>query len=256
MRTSLLKSVLVAVLVTGLLHAQAARAQAQGQGFPLPPAEWEDPVADTPVIPFLLVDRLEYSWQKGNDARVWDVQGWIGGDKHKFWFKSEGADPVGKPTEEANVEALYARFISPFWYLQAGVRHEFKPSPSRNTAVIGIQGLAPYWFDVEASAYLAEGGDVSARFEAEYDILFTQRLILQPRIETGLAASRDRERGIGRGFNDVTLGLRLRYEIKREFAPYIGVTWTRTLGETADFARREGEDINEFAVVAGVRIWY
>src|SRR5690606_4587096 len=125
-----------------------------------------------------------------------------------------------------------------------------------NAAVIGIQGLAPYWFEVEASAYLAEGGDVSARFEAEYDILFTQRLILQPRFETGLAASRDRERGIGRGFNDVTLGLRLRYEIKREFAPYIGVTWTRALGETADFARREGEDINEFAVVAGVRMWY
>lgn len=239
----------------GMLLAGGAQAQPQSE-FPLPPKQWGEPVMDRPVIPFLLLDRLERRWQEGRDLRVWDVQGWIGGDYDKLWLKSEGEDRVGESTEQAEVQALYARLISPFWYLQAGVRYEERPSPSRTSLALGVQGLAPYWFDVEATAYLSEKGKLSAGFEAEYDLLFTQRLILQPRVETTFAGSAEEERGVGRGFNNVELGLRLRYEIRRQFGPYIGVTWSRKLGDTADLARQAGEEVTERAVVAGLRIWF
>lgn len=241
----------------GLTVALAsATAWAQQGRFPLPPSAWGPPVHDNPLIPFLLVDRLEYRAQKGADARVWDVQGSIGGDYNKLWIKSEGEKTVGGQTAEADLQALYARLISPFWYLQAGVRAQTRPTPSRNSLVLGVQGIAPYWFDVEASAFFAEGGKLSARLEAEYDFLLTQRLILQPRVETGFAASSDAERGVGRGFNDVEFGLRLRYEFTRQFAPYIGVNWSRKVGDTADLARRRGEDVKEYGVVVGLRAWY
>ena len=236
--------------------ASSAAGWAQQDAFPLPPKAWPAPVHDSSAIPFLLIDRLEYRSQKGADARVWDVQGWVGGDYNKLWIKSEGEKRVGGSTEEADVQALYARLLSPFWYLQAGVRSEVRPTPSKNSLVLGVQGLAPYWFDVEASAFLAEGGKLSARLEAEYDFLLTQRLILQPRIETGFAASSDAARGVGRGINDVELGLRLRYEFSRQFAPYIGANWSRKVGDTADLARSRGEDVKEYGVVAGVRLWF
>ena len=229
---------------------------AQQDQFPLPPKDWPEPVMDRPVIPFLLIDRLEYRWQSSDDLRVWDVQGWVGGDYHKLWVKSEGEVVPGGRTEEASLEALYARPISPFWYLQLGVQEEFRPSPSRTALAVGVQGLAPYWFEVEATAYLNEEGTLTTRIEAEYDILLTQRLILQPRFETGFATSGERERGIGRGFDAVELGIRLRYEITRHFAPYVGISWSRKLGETADFARHQDEDVSETALVAGVRMWF
>ena len=245
----------LAAAVLAMLVGSAAQAQ-QKDEFPLPPKEWGEPVMDQPVFPFLLVDRLEQRWQKGNDPRVWDVQGWIGGDYNKLWLKSEGEDEKGGGTERADVEALYARLISPFWYVQGGVRYEERPSPSRTSLAFGLQGLAPYWFEVEATGYVSEKGKFSARLEAEYDFLFTQRLILQPLIETNFAAYSEPERGVGQGFNEIELGLRLRYEIRRQFAPYIGVTWSRKLGDTADLARAASQDVTERAVVAGVRLWF
>lgn len=230
---------------------------AEQERFPLPPKEWPEPIDDHPVIPFFLLDRLEYRWNDaGADARVWDAQGWIGGDWNRFWFKTEGTDLASGGTEEAEVQALYARLIAPFWYLQAGLRHDAEPEPTLTFAVLGAQGLAPYWFDVEATAFVSDDGDVSARVEAEYELLFTQRLILQPRLETNFAASEVEEVGVGQGINDLQLGLRLHYEIKREFAPYIGITWTRKVGETADLAKREGKEREDTAVIAGVRLWY
>lgn len=246
-------SIRALLALTLLLFASAALAQQDS--FPLPPKDWPSPVMDTGRFSFLLVDRLEYRAQTGDNALNWDVQGWLGGDYNKLWIKSEGDYRVGGRTEEAEIQALYARRISPYWHVQAGVRHEARPRPEQNSGVLALQGLAPYWFNVEASAFF-RGGDVSGRVEAEYDQLLTQRLILQPRFETNVAASADLARGIGSGFNDVSLGLRLRYEIKREFAPYIGVTWTRKLGNTADLARLAGEDVRQFAVVAGIRVWY
>ena len=231
-------------------------ALAQQQQFPLPPKEWPSPIEDHPAIPYFLADRLEYRAQSGKDAAVWDLHAWYGGDYNKLWLKSEGEKSVGGNTERADFQALYARLVSPFWYLQGGLRAESKPSPSRSSAVLGIQGIAPYWFNVEAAAFVSEKGKLSARLETEYDFLFTQRLILQPRFEINVSGSSDPERGLGRGVNDVELGFRLRYEIKREIAPYIGVSWSRKPGETGDLARAAGKETRETAVFLGLRLWY
>jgi copper resistance protein B len=232
----------------------ASGALAQQDPFPLPPRDWPRPVKDTERFTFLLLDRLEYRAKSGKDAWGWDAQGWWGGDYNKLWFKSEGEGEWRGAAESADVQALYARRISPYFHLQAGVRQEARPAPSRNQGVVAVQGLAPYWFNVEGSLFFGNG--VSGRFEAEYDQLFTQRLILQPRIETNFSGSADRERGVGSGVNDIELGLRLRYEIRREIAPYIGIEWTRKLGATADLTRDAGHDVSETALVLGVRIWY
>ena len=244
-----------AVALLGMLLAAGAHAQ-QRDPFPLPPKAWGSPVMDEPVFPFLLLDRLEYRWREGKDVRAWDFQGWVGGDYNKLWLKSEGEDERGGPTEQSDVELLYSRLISPFWHLQGGLRYEERPSPSRTSLALGVQGLAPYWFEVEATGYVSEKGKFSAQLEAEYDFLLTQRLILQPLVETTFAGSADEERGVGRGFNDIEVGLRLRYEFRRQFAPYVGITWSRKLGDTADLARRANEDVTERAVVAGLRVWF
>lgn len=255
MKTGMSACVISLLALLGL--GAAAPAAAQQRPFPLPPEEWPDTIEDDPIIPFFLADRLEYQYDDGGaDARVWDLQGWIGSDWNKFWYKLEGEDLAGGPTEEAQVEALYARLIAPFWYLQAGVRHDLQPEPQRSYTALGIQGLGLYWFELEATAYLSEEGDLSASLEAEYDFLLTQRLILQPRLETNFSANAVEELGLGQGLNDLELGLRLRYEIRREFAPYVGVTWARQLGDTADLIEAEGEDTERTAIVAGVRMWF
>jgi copper resistance protein B len=128
-------------------------------------------------------------------------------------------------------------------------------APSRGSAVFGIQGLAPYWFEVQAATFISHKGDVAARVEVEYDLRLTQRLIAQPRVESNIAVQSVRALGIGRGFNDGESGLRVRYEIKREFAPYVGVVWTSKFAQTADFARNEGEPVRNLGLVVGVRIW-
>lgn len=231
-------------------------APAQEERFPLPPKEWPAPVEDEKIYTFVLLDRLEYGRGENVDARIWDAQAWVGGDYQKLWLKTEGADRIGEGTERAEVQALYARLISPFWYVQAGLRYDSRPAPSRRFAVLGVQGLAPYGFDIEATLFLSDDGDASARLKAEYDLLLTQRWILQPRFETNGSGSRIESRRIGKGVNDIALGLRLRYEIKREIAPYVGVEWTRVLGETADLVREAGEDVDELVVVAGIRLWF
>lgn len=204
---------------------------------------------------FTLIDRLEGVWpEEGEESLVWDAQGWWGGDINKLWWKSEGGLEDGD-VDDAEIQLLYSRAVRPFWDLQAGVRQDLEPD-SRTYGVLGIQGLAPYWFEIDAAAFLSEEGDVTARFEAEYDLLLTQRLVLQPRFSTEAAFEDDSARGLGSGFSGVDLGLRLRYEIRRELAPYVGVTWSRALGETADLVRAAGGDDEETAFVAGVRIWF
>jgi copper resistance protein B len=242
-------SVALAALLVALSSAHA-----QGNRFPLPPKDWPSPVMDRQPYAYLLLDRLERRWQRGQDANVLDAQGWFGGDYHKLWLKAE-AERTGGTTEDGEVQLLYAGLIRPFWYLQAGLRSETRPGPTQNSAVIGIQGMAPYEFDFEGALYL-RGGRISGRFEAEVDQLLAQRWILQPRIETNFAGASDRERGIGTGFTDVQLGLRLRYEIRREIAPYIGISWTRRLGDTADIARGRSDRVTGRGVVLGLRLWY
>ncbi|MCE2510562.1 MAG: copper resistance protein B [Alphaproteobacteria bacterium] len=206
---------------------------------------------------FLQAERLEYRSNEGSGLLFWDAEGWYGGDIHKLWVKTEGeyrfeADEL----EGAEVQVLYSRAIAPYFDLQAGLRYDFRPDPSKTYGVLGIEGLAPYWFEIDAAMFVSEDGDVSANLEAEYEILLTQRLILQPRIEFNFAVQDVREIGVGSGLSEVEAGLRLRYEIERKAAPYIGVSWNRKVGDTADFARDEGEDVESVSFVAGFQLWF
>jgi copper resistance protein B len=230
-------------------HAQDAQQGAQrnfGMQF----------VHDNELFARFIGDRIEYQSREGEAALLWDVQAWAGFDYNKLWFKSEGSWLVDKEkVEEAEVELLYSRNISSFWDLQMGIRQDFKPDPDRTFVAFGIQGLAPYWFESEATAYLSEDGDLSGVLEVEYDLLLSQRLILQPRFETLVALQEVEEHGVGQGINFIELGLRLRYHFTREFAPFIGVSWNRKLFETEDLAEDKGEDTDTISFVAGLRIW-
>ena len=204
----------------------------------------------------LMLDRLEYRMGKGADGYHWEGEGWIGGDINRFAFKTEGEGAFGGPLERAEVQALYSRAIDPWFNLEAGVRHDIRPDPRRTYAVVGIEGLAPYWFEVSAQAFLSNRGDAHLRLEGSYDQRISQRLILQPAAEINVAAQDVPELGIGSGVSDVELGLRLRYEFVREFAPYVGVNWERKLGDTARFARADGERASATSLVMGVRFWF
>ena len=204
----------------------------------------------------VMLDRLEYRLGKGADGYHWEGEGWIGGDINRFAFKTEGEGEVDGRLESAEVQALYSRAIDPWFNLEAGVRHDFRPDPDRSYAVVGIEGLAPYWFEVGAQAFLSTKGDAHLRLEASYDQRITQRLILQPAAELNIAAQDVPELGIGSGLSDMELGLRLRYEFAREFAPYLGVNWERKIGDSARFARAEGEGASVASLVMGVRFWF
>jgi copper resistance protein B len=208
------------------------------------------------LLTFLEVDQFEYGVSSGEDTFSWEAQGWIGGDYDKVWFKTQGDDVVDGAMERAEMQLLYSRAIAAFWDLQVGARYDVKPNPSRDYAVLGIQGLAPYFFEVGAAAFVSNKGDASARLEAEYELLLTQRLIAKPSAELNVAVQDVEELGIGSGLSEAELGLRLRYEIVREIAPYFGVSWERKIGPTADIARRAGADVDELAFVTGVRFWF
>ena len=204
----------------------------------------------------LLVDQLEARIRRGRDGYAWDGQAWYGGDINKLWLKSEGEGEFGHGVEKAEVQALWSRAIDPWFDFQAGVRYDFRPDPERGYLVAGVQGLAPYWFEIDAAAFISNKGDVSARFEAEYDLRLTQKLILQPRVEFDLALQDVPEIGIGSGLSTGELGARLRYEIRPEFAPYIGVEYERAFGETGRFRRAGGEDRGGFSLLVGLRTWF
>ena len=245
----------IALITSIALSTASSAALAQQDPFPLPSKDWPSPVMDRQPFTFLLLDRFEYRSQAGSNLRVWDAQGWLGGDLNKFWFKTEGEDEAGGRTEQADAQLLYARRIAPFWHVQAGVRRDWRSEKGRNSAVLGLQGIAPYWFNIEAMLFGDRQG-VSGRVELENDLLLSQRLILQPSFETRFSGYSDRERGIRSGIQDVELGLRLRYEIRRELAPYIGINWTRSVGGTASLARSRGDDTSVTSVLVGVRVWY
>ena len=212
-------------------------------------------VHDDALNYFLLFDQLE--WQDANNGSVlnWDVNGWVGGDIDRLWIRSEGERTNGK-TESAELQALWGHSIGPWWDVVGGVRQDFKPGSPQTWAAFGLQGLALYNFEAEATAFLGEGGQTALRLEGDYDILLTNRLILQPTAEANFYGHNDPKRGIGSGLSETEVGVRLRYEIYREFAPYVGVTWNRSYGNTADFAREEGEDRSEARLVLGVRMWF
>lgn len=204
----------------------------------------------------LMADQLESHLRDKADAYVWNMQGWYGSDINKLWIKSAGDGDAGESPEHAELQALWSHAIAPWWDFQAGVRHDFRPDAGRTHLVVGLQGLLPYKFGIDAAAFFSEDGDVSARLEAEYDQQITQRLILQPRIEVELAAQDIPASGIGSGITNADLGLRLRFEFAREFAPYLGVEYGRSFGGTADYARAAGKEVGGWSLLVGVRTWF
>lgn len=205
----------------------------------------------------LMTDRFEFTQHDNKDMLQWELQGWIGKDEHKLWLKSEGErDLDADDTEAAELQLLYSRAIAPYWDVQAGLRHDDGDAGSVSYAAFSLLGLAPYWFETDAALFLSETGKWSARLEVEYELRFTQRLILQPRMELNYAFSDDRTAATLQGFNENSLGLRLRYEFRREVAPYVGFEWWQARGAAGAALQRAGEDRSEGRVVAGLRVWY
>lgn len=212
-------------------------------------------MADNAPLGMLRIDQLEAFHGRDANGQAWDVQGWYGRDLDKLWLRSEGERSAGR-LGEADLQVLWSHAVATFWDRQLGVRQDFGEGPGRSWLAFGVQGLAPYWFELEATAYLGASGRSAARLRTDYDLLFTQRLILQPEFEANLYGRNDPARYIGRGLSDVQFSLRLRYEVHRQFAPYVGVNWIRRIGTTADYARREGRPVLDRRFVAGVRIWF
>ncbi len=212
---------------------------------------------DAEIFTAVDIEVLEYRVQEGKDLAVWEGEFRAGDDYNKAVLRSEGEYIVnGDQVDSAEFQLLYRRLISEFYDLQAGARFDLEPNPTRAYAVLGITGLAPQWIELEANLFLNDNGDLSARIEADTDLLLTQRLILQPKAEINFAFSDDEPTGVGTGFTTLETGLRLRYEVSREVAPYIGVNWERKLGDTEDSARDDGEEYDSFAIVAGVKLLF
>ncbi len=204
----------------------------------------------------VLVDELEFVSGNEGEGGAWSLQAAHGGDTNKFWLRSQGLKIGGQPVgSETGAEALWWHAYAPFWGTVLGVRQDFGAG-SHSWLAAGVEGLAPYWFELQATAYVGEDGRLAARFKGSYDLLFTNRLILTPGIEANVYSRSEPERGLGSGVSNVEFGLRLRYEVRRKFAPYIGYVWERSFGGTADLAREEGEDVSEHRFVAGLRLWW
>ena len=210
---------------------------------------------DTPLLSYLLFEQLEWQDSKEGQRGAWNMQAWLGYDLDRLWIRSEGERANGE-FESAEAHLLYGRAIARWWDAVIGVRQEFEPGPSRTSLALGLQGLAPYWFETQVTAYIGEGGQTGMRLEAEYELLLTNRLILQPVVEINANSQRDLQRGLGAGFTNIETGLRLRYEIRREFAPYVGLNWSRSLGNTADLIEAAGGDSSDTSLVVGLRMWF
>lgn len=254
----------------GLLASPACRDTAQAQNAPFFAQDVpysglrSTPATDFPdQAPFgsLRFDKLEWNHLGKFDSARWDMEAFYGSDYDKLFLKSEGFySGRNRKFDEAQVQLLYSHLISYFFDLQVGIRQDLAPTPTRTPkrtyAAIGIEGLAPGYFEIDATAYLSQKGEVSGTFTTWYDLLITNRLVLQPRVDARLQLQRIPELQLGSGFTDLELGARLRYEFTREIAPYIGVTWDRRLGETATFAKRNYEPASSLYFVGGVRLFW
>lgn len=231
---TLLQTTLLTLSLTTAMQAQA------GKG------------ADPFLIKFT-ADKLEI-WNDASNTRAWEIDSWAGKDWHKLWLYSEG-ETTDAGTESENM-LVYSTPVAPFWDFQIGLGHDQTPDASYNWGVIGFNGLAPYWFETQAHALVGEDGTLGVRISAEYEALLTQFLILTPEFEISAYSQDTPELGLGNGLSSLTFGLRLRYEIKREFAPYIGVQWSQSYGKTADYLRTDGEATGDTVLTAGIRIWF
>ena len=250
---------------TAVDHSQHQKPASELPPF-IPPVTEEDRKAAFPDVEghsvhdqalsyHVLFDQLEWQSVAGGTGFNLDTKGWVGGDRDRLWFRTEG-DAADGHVGDAEAQMFYGRQFSRWWDVVAGVRQDVRPGPSRTWAAFGVQGLAPYWFEVELTGYIGAEGRTHFRGEVEYELLLTNRLVLQPLVEIELFGKSDPERGIGAGLSTTEAGFRLRYEIRREFAPYVGAVWNNKFGGTADFARAAGEGTGGARLVTGLRIWF
>ena len=239
-----------------VLPALAAAAQTAAMpDEPQPMTGAMPPVMDSGIFAHAVLDQLEGRFNGANPEFRWAGQGWIGTDYDKLWIKSEGTFSNGALTD-GQQQFLYDRAVTTYFDLQGGLRSDLDSRPARKWAAFGSQGLAPYFFDLELTGYVSSEGHLAAKLAASYDVLITQRLILQPQMEINLYSKADPARPTGAGFPDIDTGLRLRYEITRNFAPYLGVVYEGKFGQTANFARQAGESTGDFRFVLGARVWF
>lgn len=249
------------LLATETTYAQSANANdALTQSNLDPHIKWPKPVDDTENYSLTLLDLLEYT-PADDGSLVWDLVSWYGGDVHRLWIKTEGDYGLSSPNSgEADFQLLYGRLVTSFFDAQLGARYEQAWGGNRRatriSAALGLQGISLYFFELETAIFVGEAGHLAGRLTASKDFLFTQKTIAQLRLESNAAAKHSDEFESGSGINDLSLGARLRYEVKREFAPYIGIEWTNFFGETADYRKRAGGEASTWSAVAGVRAWY
>lgn len=205
---------------------------------------------------FIGTDRFEVQSSDDEEVLLWDGDAWFGGDVNKLWIKSEGEYSFDhSEVEEADIQLLWSHAISPYWDFQTGLRYDFEPE-GRTHGVVGFQGMAPYRFEIDAAAFLSDHGDITASLEVEYEFALTQRLHLVPRAELGWSAQESTDQDVGEGFTTGEIGLRLSYDVIREFAPYVGVEWSGAFGETEDRLSAAGEDTDKTVFLIGVRTWF
>lgn len=204
----------------------------------------------------VMLNLAEVAVRSGRDGYRWDGDAWFGGDIDRLVLKSEGEGRLSDRLDEAEVQALYSRAVGPYENVQFGVRQDLGAGARRTYASAGFEALAPYWFDVEVTAFLSDKGELFGRAEAYVDQRLTNWWVLQPRVEVELSAQDVPALRLGSGVTRAEAGLRLRYEWEREVAPYVGVSWERRFGDTARFARADGEGTGGFAFVVGLRAWF
>jgi copper resistance protein B len=243
--------------IVGLAFAAAAQVPAtQDQPVPAGDHEMGQPVMDRMIFIHGILDQFEGRTDGRSPDFRWSGQAWIGSDYDKFWIKTEGFRRANGTVDDGRHEFLYDRAISTYFDLQGGIRTDLDSRPTRNWGAFGIQGLAPLFFNIEGTGYVSDQGHLAARFETSYDLMLTQRLVLQPEFEINLYSKSDPARLVGAGISDIDTGLRLRYEFDRKFAPYIGVAYEGKFGQTASFARRVGEGTSGVRFTFGIRSWF
>lgn len=247
---------LISCLGSQAAMAQSTTSQPSGSPVATVPA-MESPVMDNRVFTHVLFDQFEGRTNGSDSGLRWDGQGWIGTDMNRLWVKSEGFLKSGT-VSDGDIEALYDRPIPrlPYFDAQVGIRQDLDSGPRRTWGAVGIEGLAPYFFEIAPTFYFRDGGHMAGRITASYDLLITQRLIAQPELEMNFYTKRDPQRSLGTGLTDLDTGVRLRYEISRKFAPYIGFAYARKFGDTANLSRQAGETVSAPRLIFGVRVWY
>ncbi len=243
---------IAALTLFGAFWATPAMTQAPVDRAPLHEMSWGRAT-------MLLTEVLEYAPQSAARPVLFDLIGWTGGAVHRFVLKADGSVATVGQATHGEFQALYGRLVSPFWDAQVGVRTDLRraagTSASRTGFLVGLQGIAPGWFELEPSLFVPTDGNVSLDFTGSYDLYLTQRLVLQPRLESSISLRDDPAFGIGRGVAGSSLGLRARYEWRREFAPYVGVVWESDFGRTAELARLAGRETSDVLMVIGLRLW-